>query len=264
MVVGALGASLLLLAVFAAVYTSDARADEEDRSCSNGVVVPNPDDNLALVIACEALLEGKDTLAGGGELNWSTDLPISEWERDVTATPVTVTVANGDVLILGITIRFDGRGLDGCIPTQPVKENTGLDIDIEARGLEICTWESGGIARRPYVEGECFNGIVVPNPLLRPHIVMACEALLWARHLIEGSTELHWSSDLPFREWRRAITVVIVELVDSSDRVVEYNYVVQFDGRGLDGCVPGKAYAASDHTFPPMFVVIQNSDLPPC
>ena len=221
--------------------TGDARAAGPE-DCSNGIVVPNPEDNYLLVRACETLLEGKDTLAGDAELNWSADVPVTEWERDVTVTPVMVTAYNSRdgmvTLITGIIIRFDGSGLTGCIPTQ-TGDRTGPDIDIEADGLEVCTWESSApvSSQRPYVEGECYNGIVVPNPILRPHVVLACEALLKARETIAGGAELHWSPDIPFREWRRALSVTIVEVEDESGEIRTY-YLVDFDGRGLNGCIP--------------------------
>ena len=48
--------------------------------CSNGVVVPRPDDNPKLVRDCSMLLAAKDTLAGEGSLNWSADLLMSLWQ----------------------------------------------------------------------------------------------------------------------------------------------------------------------------------------
>ena len=48
--------------------------------CSNGVVVPNPDENPILVRDCETLLRIRDSVAANPPLNWSTDILISEWE----------------------------------------------------------------------------------------------------------------------------------------------------------------------------------------
>ena len=48
--------------------------------CSNGVVVPNPDDNPGLVRDCKTLLRIRDSFDADRPLNWSTDIPISEWE----------------------------------------------------------------------------------------------------------------------------------------------------------------------------------------
>ena len=48
--------------------------------CSNGVAVPNPRANSGLVSDCEALLAGRDTLAGTASLNWSSNLDIGAWD----------------------------------------------------------------------------------------------------------------------------------------------------------------------------------------
>ena len=48
--------------------------------CSNGVVVPNPDENPMLVEDCKTLLRIRDSVAVNPPLNWSTDILISEWE----------------------------------------------------------------------------------------------------------------------------------------------------------------------------------------
>ncbi len=64
--------------------------------------------NTGLVSDCEALLEGRDTLAGSASLNWSQDTPISVWEGvTLGATPRRVTgLALGD------------SELSGSIPTE--------------------------------------------------------------------------------------------------------------------------------------------------
>ena len=48
--------------------------------CSNGVAVPEPGQNRALVRHCNTLLAVRDDLAGDADLNWSADLPISAWD----------------------------------------------------------------------------------------------------------------------------------------------------------------------------------------
>lgn len=48
--------------------------------CSDGSVVPDPEDNPGLVRDCEALLRIRDVLAGDAALNWSFDVPITEWQ----------------------------------------------------------------------------------------------------------------------------------------------------------------------------------------
>ena len=49
-------------------------------ACSEGYVVPDPQDNLGLVQDCETLLRARGVLAGHGFfLNWISEVPITEW-----------------------------------------------------------------------------------------------------------------------------------------------------------------------------------------
>ena len=62
--------------------------------------------NSPLISDCEALLAGRDALAGSSLLNWSTDTPIAQWEGiHVGGTPQRVTRLN-----------LAGKGLTGTIP----------------------------------------------------------------------------------------------------------------------------------------------------
>ena len=49
-------------------------------ACSTGRVVPEPEANPGLVHDCEVLLNVRDRLGGGVELNWSESAPMEEWE----------------------------------------------------------------------------------------------------------------------------------------------------------------------------------------
>ena len=61
---------------------SDWRDPTDDIvACSQGYVVPDPEDNPGLVRDCETLLRSRRTLAGDGFLNWSAEVPITEWDR---------------------------------------------------------------------------------------------------------------------------------------------------------------------------------------
>lgn len=53
---------------------------EQDSGCSNGIAVPNPEDNPDLVRDCEILLSVKDVLRGDYPLNWSADTSITDWD----------------------------------------------------------------------------------------------------------------------------------------------------------------------------------------
>ena len=75
--------------------------------CSNGTAVPNPDDNPGLVADCAVLLAAKETLEGTtGNLNWSADRAISDWDR--------VATANSRVSGLYLT----SKSLNGTIPAE--------------------------------------------------------------------------------------------------------------------------------------------------
>ena len=81
----------LLCLVASAVATSlpihsSALASESDpldphlAECSNGVAVHKPNSNPDLVMDCVILLSIEDTLFINGDLDWSADIPMTEWE----------------------------------------------------------------------------------------------------------------------------------------------------------------------------------------
>ena len=77
-------------------------------SCSNGVVVPDPEENPGLVEDCRTLLSVMDTLGGSASLElslgWETDRPIVEW-RGVSVGGDPPRVRS---LVLPGVSRFDG------------------------------------------------------------------------------------------------------------------------------------------------------------
>ena len=77
-------------------------------SCTNGIVVEDPQENPGLVSDCEVLSQGRDTLAGRATLNWSTDLPIDRWQG--------ITVEGSPPRV--IELRLDSTALSGQIPPQ--------------------------------------------------------------------------------------------------------------------------------------------------
>ena len=73
-------------------------------SCSNGVVVPDPEENPGLVEDCRTLLSVMDTLGGSVALElsmgWRTDRPIEEWGSDPDSI-LSVAVANRVGVVVG-------------------------------------------------------------------------------------------------------------------------------------------------------------------
>ena len=79
--------------------------------CLSGVAVPDPTSNPGLVAVCKSLLTLLDTLVEGTVLNWSADIPISEWdgieEDSLEGTPPQV-----------VRLYLGGLGLDGAVPSE--------------------------------------------------------------------------------------------------------------------------------------------------
>ena len=73
-------------------------------SCSNGVVVPDPEENPGLVEDCRTLLSVMDTLGGSVALElsmgWRTDRPIEEWGSDPDSI-LSVAAANRVGVVVG-------------------------------------------------------------------------------------------------------------------------------------------------------------------
>lgn len=80
-----------------------AQATTLEEECSNGIAVPDPQDNPGLVADCVTLLRSGDTLAGPALLNWNTSLPIEQWWN--------VTVVNSRItrwFFLNRRLQFEG------------------------------------------------------------------------------------------------------------------------------------------------------------
>ncbi len=90
--------------------------------CSNGTVVPRPRSNPHLVRDCSMLLAAKDTLAGEGSLDWSTDTNISDWQG--------VRVQNTPSPYVRVLLLTE-QGLTGSIPPElgGVADVRRIDLD---------------------------------------------------------------------------------------------------------------------------------------
>ena len=84
----------------------DAGASVDAAPCSEGFVVPNPEENPGLVQDCETLLAIRDALAGRVDLGWSGQASIGDWEG--------VTI-DGEPSRVD-TLRLSGLGLTGVLP----------------------------------------------------------------------------------------------------------------------------------------------------
>ena len=84
--------------------------------CDNGIAVTNPADNRVLVEDCEALLASVDILAGAALLNWSAQIPLSQWDG--------VVIDGNPARITGLYLY--SRKLTGQVPDQ-LGRLTGLE-----------------------------------------------------------------------------------------------------------------------------------------
>ena len=107
--------ALVVLAASRAIDELDARqaaqADEAAAAttCAAEVVVPVPDSNPGLVQDCETLLALRDALAGGAELDWSSDRSIAEWTG--------VVLGGSPLRVHGLRLVWLAGRLEGPIPS---------------------------------------------------------------------------------------------------------------------------------------------------
>ena len=92
-------AACLLSAGLAAWVESVAA---ESNSCANSIVVSEPQDYPGLVADCEVLLGLRDQLAGDRGLNWSADIPITQWDGIAVGDSGVKTLELGDSELTGV------------------------------------------------------------------------------------------------------------------------------------------------------------------
>ena len=99
--------------------------------CSNGVAVLHPLDNPGLVSDCSALLASRDTLEGTtGYLNWSADIPISDWRGVLISNGRVSGLRQADYYLNGTINR-----LNGTIPAELGNLANLRELQIENRRL---------------------------------------------------------------------------------------------------------------------------------
>ena len=71
-----------------------------------GLAVPDQTDNLGLMRDCMTLLAAKDTLRGAGDLDWSVETTVGDWEG----------ITTGDTLSRVTKLLLPSKSLTGSIP----------------------------------------------------------------------------------------------------------------------------------------------------
>lgn len=110
-----------------ATATPEPASSDATPACSNGIAVPDPEDNPGLVRDCAVLLEARDILAGDGNRNpprWRDDRAIQHWPG------VSVNVYPARVSHLVVT-----GGLRGRIPSELGLLNQLRTLDLRGNRL---------------------------------------------------------------------------------------------------------------------------------
>ena len=110
--------------------------------------------DASLAADCAVLLAARDALAGDGALNWSADVPVTEWDGvSVSGTPRRVTgldlrnrgLTGSIPLELGslpptlATVSLAGNALTGCVPERlRLTENNDLEQLMAERRIWYC------------------------------------------------------------------------------------------------------------------------------
>lgn len=89
-----------------AIFAFDAPSARDPLACPGGDGDGVPFAQDALASDCAILLSAADALAGGATLNWSADVPITEWDG----------VLLGGAPLRVAAISLTAKGLDGEIP----------------------------------------------------------------------------------------------------------------------------------------------------
>ena len=104
----------LLVASFAPPSIASAQQSGLVDLCSNGIAVPDPQNDPGLVQDCAALLTAKDILAADPPLNWSADILIYEWE----GISFNDYQSDDNVFTRVAALELVGRNLTGSIPPE--------------------------------------------------------------------------------------------------------------------------------------------------
>ena len=185
MVIGA----LTLLA--AALLVADpAFAQSDTASCATEGAVADAADNPGLVADCDALLAGRDMLAGSATLNWSASTPVDQWEGiAVGGTPLRVT-----------RLKLQRKGLTGEIPAGLGGLSSLVELDLWFNQLSgTVPSELGNLANLEllYLSRNRLNGSI---PAWLPNLSNLVELTLGGNSL-RARFRLNWAASQTSNTW---------------------------------------------------------------
>ena len=241
----------------------------ESNPCANGIVVPEPQDYPSLVADCEVLLGLRDRLAGDRSLNWSADIPITQWDGIAVGDSGVKTLDLGDNGLRGMIppklgqlsqlkcLSLYNNGLRGMIPPElgRLSQLEWLDLG----GNVLIGTIPPGLGRLSQLEWLDLSGNVLIGtiPPELSQLIALRGLYLYGNQLI-GTIPLELSQLTDLRGLRldnNGLTGVIPPALGRLTELEELN----LDGNALIGCTP-ETLARWVNDLPVCSQVLKSSD----
>ena len=220
----------------------------ESNPCANGIVVSEPQNHPGLAANCEVLLGLRDQLAGDRNLNWSADIPITQWDGIAVGDSGVKTLELGDSELTGVIppelgqlsqlewLSFYDNELTGVIPPElsQLSQLEWLDLS----GNVLIGTIPLELSRLSQLEWLDLSGNVLIGsiPLELSQLTALRGLYLYDNQLI-GTIPLELSQLTALRGLRlddNGLTGVIPPALGRLTELEELN----FDGNALIGCAP--------------------------
>ena len=220
----------------------------ESNPCANGIIVSEPQDHPGLVANCEVLLDLRDRLAGDRGLNWSADIPITQWDGIAVDDSGVKTLELGDSKLTGVVppelghlsqlewlSLYDNR-LTGSIPPALGRLSQLEWLDLSGNQLiGSIPPELGYLSQLEWLDLSG-NVLIGSIPLELSQLIALRGLYLYGNQLI-GSIPLELSQLTALRGLRldnNGLTGVIPPALGRLTELEELN----LDGNALIGCAP--------------------------
>ena len=216
--------------------------------CANGIVVSEPQDHPGLVANCGVLLGLRDRLAGDRGLNWSADIPITQWDGIAVGDSGVKTLELGDSELTGVIppelgdlsqlewLSLYDNELTGVIPPELGQLSQLQWLDLGGNMLiGSIPPELGRLSQLEWLDlsGNMLIGSVPPELSQ----LMALRGLYLYGNQLIGSIPLELSQLTALRGLRlndNGLTGVIPPALGRLTELEELN----LDGNALIGCAP--------------------------
>ena len=210
-------------------------SSSESASCSNGVAVPNPQSNPDLISDCEVLLELRDKLAGNGELNWTTNFSMLDWDGvKVSGSPSRVT-----------ELQLNVKRLTGQIPSELGKLSSLTNLSLGGNELtgEIPP-ELSNLANltRLWLGDNQLTGEIPPE-------LGRISNLRWlwlGFNSLTGEIPSELSNLRELKEWSFRYNDLSGEIPSELGNLVDVKFL-RLEGNNFTGCVPRSLLGNSDN-----------------